>query len=80
MKRLILCLLCFLLTTTGNCELAKNQGGNLYKDSDGKFIGYSRYDVFQKYPELSGTKQVGVDEEGNPIIVEKLMPHSWACE
>ena len=49
-----------------------------YLGIDQKFLGYTLEEVFAKLPELEGQKQVGVDEEGNPVMVDKLMRLKWS--
>ena len=45
-----------------------------------KWGGMDRESLLERYPELAGQYQSGVDEEGNPIFVDKLMAHKWAGE
>ena len=49
-------------------------------DIMGKWAGMNRESVFEYFPELAGQYQAGVDEEGNPIFVDKLMVHRWCGE
>ena len=42
------------------------------------YIGPTLESVFVKYPELEGQKQSGVDEEGNPVMVDIVSRARWA--
>ena len=46
----------------------------------GRWAGQDRDSVLEYFPELQGQKEIGVDEEGNPIFVDKLMKHKWCGE
>ena len=41
-------------------------------------IGKSKKDVIKAYPELEGQKQIGVDEKGKPVMVDKIFNVVWA--
>lgn len=46
----------------------------------GKFAGRTYADVLTMFPELEGQVQVGTDEEGNPIMKNRLKRTRWLGE
>ncbi len=44
------------------------------------YIGPDSSDVFTRFPETIGQIQIGVDEFGAPIMVDKLSRGTWICE
>ena len=42
------------------------------------YIGPTLESVFLKYPELKGQRQSGVDEDGNPVMVDIVSRGTWA--
>ena len=42
------------------------------------YIGPTIESVFEKYPELEGQRQSGVDDEGNPVMVDIVSRGTWA--
>lgn len=54
--------------------------GVMALDIVGKWGGIDRESLLERYPELAGQYQSGVDEEGNPVMVDRLMAHKWAGE
>ena len=54
--------------------------GVMALDIVSKWGGMDRASLLERYPELQGQYQSGVDEEGNPIMVDRLMAHKWAGE
>ena len=45
-----------------------------------KWGGMDRTSLLERYPELAGQYQSGVDEEEQPVFVDRLMAHKWAGE
>ena len=45
-----------------------------------KWGGMDRESLLERYPELAGQYQSGVDEEGQPVMIDRLMAHKWAGE
>lgn len=45
----------------------------------GKYVGMDANEVKQKYPELAGQVEVGKDDDGKSIMVDKLMAHQWGA-
>lgn len=46
----------------------------------GSFAGRTRAEVLFRWPELVGQVQAGVDEEGSPVMVDKMPRMRWVCE
>lgn len=42
-----------------------------------RYAGEDRADVLVNFPELEGQVKIGVDEEGENIMVDKLLRHRW---
>ena len=47
-------------------------------DIYGSYIGVTIQDVYDKYPELEGQEQIGIDEEGEPVMKDIVSKTVWA--
>jgi len=62
------------------CSDLKVEKTKTYFDGIGntQFIGLNITDVTKAFPELIGTKIIGVDEEDQDIVVPKILQHTWS--
>lgn len=54
--------------------------GVIALDIAGKFAGSTPEEVLAMFPELVGQKEIGTDEDGNPIMKDKLKRVSFSGE
>lgn len=63
-----------------NAETVLSPAGVVELDIVGSYAGETRDEVLLKFPELAGQVQVGTDEQGQPIMVDKFPRKRWSCE
>ena len=44
------------------------------------YAGRDLAEVLTMFQELAGQVLVGVDEQGQPVMIDKILRHKWACE